>query len=317
VRGADGKMEGVEAVIDKDRTSVGVFVDLEANLTDKLLASAAIRGESYSDFGETATGKLALRYDVSDGFALRGSVQNGFRAPSLQQQFFTTTSTNFIGGVPFDITTFAVSDPVAVALGAKPLDAEKATNYSLGAVFQLGRVNLTVDAYQINLKDRIVLSENLTAANVRAFLTSKGFIGIGGGRFFINGVDTETKGVDVIDCSGGGVLPGAVPGAPVGYGYQVPYADKLKREAQIQTMAVGLIVHAEQAERILQQGQADLVALAREMLYNPNWTMDAAQKLGLDPDFNAVPPPMAYWLERRRVTAKDVVPSTFGAAGSR
>ena len=127
----------------------------------------------------------------------------------------------------------------------------------------------------------------------------------------------KTKGVDVIDCSGGGVLPGAVPGAPVGYGYQVPYADKLRREAQIQTMAVGLIVHAEQAERILQQGQADLVALAREMLYNPNWTMDAAQKLGLDPDFNAVPPPMAYWLERRRVTAKDVVPSTFGAAGSR
>ena len=63
--------------------------------------------------------------------------------------------------------------------------------------------------------------------------------------------------------------------------------------------------------------QADLVALAREMLYTPNWTMDAAQKLGLDPDFNAVPPPMAYWLERRRVTAKDVVPSTFGAAGSR
>ena len=127
----------------------------------------------------------------------------------------------------------------------------------------------------------------------------------------------KTKGVDVIDCSGGGVLPGAVPGAPVGYGYQVPYADKLRREAQIQTMAVGLIVHAEQAERILQQGQADLVALAREMLYNPNWTMDAAQKLGLDPDFNAVPPPMAYWLERRRVTAKDVVPSTFGGAGSR
>lgn len=184
--------------VDKDRTSVGVYIDLEANLTDKLLASAAIRGESYSDFGETATGKLALRYDVSDAFALRGSVQNGFRAPSLQQQFFTTTSTNFIGGVPFDITTFAVSDPVAQALGAKPLDAEKATNYSLGAVFQLGRVNLTVDAYQINMKDRIVLSENLTATNVRNYLTSKGFIGIGGGRFFINGVDTETKGVDVI-----------------------------------------------------------------------------------------------------------------------
>ena len=122
----------------------------------------------------------------------------------------------------------------------------------------------------------------------------------------------KTKGVDVIDCSGGGILPGAVPGAPLGYGYQVPYAEKLKREAGIMTMAVGLIVRAEQAEQILQRGRADLVALAREMLYNPNWAMDAAQKLGLDPEFNSVPPPMAYWLERRRATAKGIVPSTFG-----
>jgi len=124
----------------------------------------------------------------------------------------------------------------------------------------------------------------------------------------------KTKGVDVIDCSGGGILPGAVPGAPLGYGYQVPYAEKLRREAGVMTMAVGLIVRAEQAEQILERGQADLVALAREMLYNPNWAMDAAQKLGLDPGFTTVPPPMAYWLERRRATAKGVVPSTFGNA---
>ena len=101
---------------------------------------------------------------------------------------------------------------------------------------------------------------------------------------------------------------------PPGYGYQAPYAEKLKREAGILTMAVGLIVRAVQAEEILQSGQADLVALAREMLYNPNWAMDAAQKLGLDPEFKAVPPAMAYWLERRRATAKGVVPSTFGDA---
>jgi 2,4-dienoyl-CoA reductase-like NADH-dependent reductase (Old Yellow Enzyme family) len=126
----------------------------------------------------------------------------------------------------------------------------------------------------------------------------------------------KAKGVDVIDCSGGGILPGAVPGAPVGYGYQVPYAEKLKRETGIMTMAVGLIVHAGQAERILERGQADLIALAREMLYNPNWAMDAAQKLGLDPNFASVPPPMAYWLERRRATAKGVVPSTYGKSGS-
>ncbi len=184
--------------VDEDRTAVGAYIDLEANVTEKLLGSIAIRGENYSDFGSNVSGKLALRYDFSDAFALRGSVQNGFRAPSLQQQFFATTSTNFINGVPFDITTFPVTDPVARALGATDLDAEESLNYSLGAVLRFGALNITVDAYQINVDDRIVLSENLTQANVRAFLTAQGFIGIGGGRFFINGVDTETKGVDVV-----------------------------------------------------------------------------------------------------------------------
>ncbi len=184
--------------VNENRTAVGAYLDLEANLTERFLGSAALRVEDYSDFGSSASGKLSGRFDFTDSFALRGSVQNGFRAPSLQQQFFATTSTNFILGVPFDITTFPVSDPVAIALGAQPLDAEESVNFSLGAVFQLGAVKLTVDAYQISIDDRIVLSENLTQANVRAFLTSQGFSGSGGGRFFINGVDTETTGVDVV-----------------------------------------------------------------------------------------------------------------------
>ena len=187
-----------ENELEEDRTAIGAYVDLEANVTDALLVSGAVRAESYSDFGETVTGKLAARYDLTDSFAVRGSVQNGFRAPSLQQQFFTTTSTNFINGVPFDITTFRVDDPIAQALGAESLDAEKSTNFAVGAVYQAGSFNLTVDAYMIEVTDRIVLSENLTAANVRAFLQSQGFIGSGGGRFFVNGVDTETTGVDVI-----------------------------------------------------------------------------------------------------------------------
>ncbi len=185
-------------VVDEDRTAVGAYVDLEANLTEKLLGSVAVRAEDYSDFGSNVTGKVALRYDFTEAVALRAAAQTGFRAPSPQQQFFTATSTNFIGGVPFDITTFPVSDPVAQALGAQPLDAEESENFSLGAVFQLGRASLTIDAYQINIDNRVVLSENLTQANVRAFLTARGFTGIGGGRFFINGVDTETQGVDIV-----------------------------------------------------------------------------------------------------------------------
>ena len=124
----------------------------------------------------------------------------------------------------------------------------------------------------------------------------------------------KPMGVDVIDCSSGGMLGRPVVSAgPVGYGYQVPYAERLRREAEIMSMAVGLIVHADQAEQILQQGQADLIALAREILYNPNWPMDAAQKLGVDRRFELVPPPYSYWLAKRAAAVKDMVPSTWRA----
>jgi len=182
----------------RSRTAIGVFVDVEANITDRLLASAAVREEHYNDFGSNLSGKLAGRFDFTKNFALRGSVQNGFRAPSLQQQSFTSTSTNFVNGIPYEITTFTPNDPVAVALGAKPLKAEKSTNFSLGAVVRLAPVSLTVDAYRINVRDRIVLSENLLSAAVRNYIVSQGFTGVGGGRFFINGVDTKTEGVDIV-----------------------------------------------------------------------------------------------------------------------
>ena len=119
------------------------------------------------------------------------------------------------------------------------------------------------------------------------------------------------KGVDVIDCSSGGMTSGPIKGKPPGYGYQVPYAERIRKEAGIKTMAVGLIVHADQAEEILEKGQADLIALAREMLYNPNWPMDAAQKLGLDKEFALVPSPQAYWLAKRAGSVRNVEPSTF------
>jgi len=139
-------------------------------------------------------------------------------------------------------------------------------------------------------------------------------------RFCIEVVDQSValarilkpKGVDVIDCSSGGMRGSPVVSAgPVTYGYQVPYAERLRKDADIMSMAVGLIVHADQAEQILQEGRADLIALARELLYNPNWPMDAAQKLGVDRQFGSVPPPQAYWLAKRAQSVKSVVPSTF------
>ena len=121
----------------------------------------------------------------------------------------------------------------------------------------------------------------------------------------------KQKGIDVIDCSSGGMRGSPVVSAgPVGYGYQVPYAEKLRKEAGIQTMAVGLIVHADQAEQILQEGRADLIALAREAMHNPNWPLDAALKLGVEAPFALMPSPYEFWLEKRAGQVKELVPST-------
>lgn len=179
---------------DVDRNAVGAYIDLEANLTDRLLLSGALRAENYSDFGSAVTGKIAGRYDFSDAFAVRGAVSTGFRAPSLQQTNFTSTATNFISGLPVDILTVPAGSSIARTLGAKPLDAEESRNYALGFVARTGNLSLTADAYFIQIDDRILLSENLTQANVLALLPA----GIGGIRFFQNGADTETTGIDLV-----------------------------------------------------------------------------------------------------------------------
>jgi iron complex outermembrane receptor protein len=183
--------------LDKHRMSYSAYADLETQLTQKFLGSAALRGEHYSDFGSTATGKLSARYDFVHAFAVRGTVSNGFRAPGLQQEYFTSTAINFINGVPFDIGTFPATAPISRALGASPLRPEKSRNYSLGVVFRpLDSVEATLDAYRIDVTDRIVLSENLGGVpNIDALIQP---FGVGRARFFINGVDTRTKGLDFV-----------------------------------------------------------------------------------------------------------------------
>lgn len=184
---------------DHDRHSYSAYLDLEADLTEKFSAGLATRYEKYSDFGDITTGKLSARYAFTDKVALRGTVSTGFRAPSLQQQFFQSTATNFIGGVPFDLRTFAVNNPVAIALGAEPLKAEESNNYGLGLVLQpIENLYITADAYRIDIDDRIILSENLIGPAVTAFLENRGIFGVTGGRYFTNAVDTSTKGIDIV-----------------------------------------------------------------------------------------------------------------------
>lgn len=179
-----------------DRNSIAGYVDLDVHPLHQLDTDLAVRVEHYSDFGSVVTGKLAGRYDFSDMFAIRGAISNGFRAPALQQTTFTTTSTTFINGAPFQIATLPSTSPVAEAIGGKPLEPERSMNYSIGGVFRYGAFSLTVDAYRINVNNRIVLSENLTQAGVIALLPPNS--GVSGLRFFINGVNTTTNGIDLV-----------------------------------------------------------------------------------------------------------------------
>lgn len=122
----------------------------------------------------------------------------------------------------------------------------------------------------------------------------------------------KDAGVDVVDCSSGGMN---VPMArhEVGLGYQVPYAAGVRHGADIMTMAVGLILHADQAEAILASDQADLIAIGRELLQNPHWALDAAVKLGVRDAYRLVPPAYGYWLEKRAKDGFAQLPSTSSA----
>ncbi|HRP71705.1 MAG TPA: TonB-dependent receptor [Luteimonas sp.] len=182
-----------------DRNNISLYAGLEADFSDRFSAGIAGRYEDYSDFGSTTTGKLSARYAFSDAVALRGTVSTGFHAPSLQQQYYQTTSTNFIGGIPFDLVTFRVTNPAGIALGAEPLKAEESENLSLGLVLTPANgLYLTIDAYRIKVTDRITLSENLTSTAVRTWLNSNGFPDVAGGRYFTNALDTTTTGIDIV-----------------------------------------------------------------------------------------------------------------------
>ncbi|HYG48561.1 MAG TPA: TonB-dependent receptor [Allosphingosinicella sp.] len=192
------------AATDASRHNLAGYVELDTDVVEGLTLTAAGRFEHYSDFGNALAGKLAARYEFVPGFAVRGSISNGFRAPSLHQQVFTTTSTNFISGVPVDVLTAPVSSPLALALGAKPLKAEKSLNFGGGVTANpLRGLTLTVDYYNIKIEDRIVLTENLGAtpsaadAAIRAYLLSQGLPATAA-RFFINGLDSRTQGIDAV-----------------------------------------------------------------------------------------------------------------------
>jgi iron complex outermembrane receptor protein len=181
----------------QSRDSEAVYAEVERQFLSKLLLSGAVRHERFSDFGNDTTYKVATRLEIAKPLALRASYSTGFRAPHLAQSFYSATTTSFISGNPVTLRLFPVDSPVARALGASDLRPEKSKNLSVGTVFTRGGLTLSLDAYQIELTDRIALSSNFQDARITNYLATQGYTGIGAVSYMSNAIDTTTRGIDV------------------------------------------------------------------------------------------------------------------------
>ena len=181
--------------VDADRQAVSAFVDGELSLAGGLDLGLAARYEDYSDFGDATSGKASAFWRPLGAVALRATASTGIRAPSLQQQFFSTVTSQINAGQLQNVGTFAVNDPISIALGSSPLKAETSTSYSAGVVLTPGHgLTLSVDVYQVDIDDRIALSENLQGPQVAAILRANGVTNAAVARFFTNAADTRSKG---------------------------------------------------------------------------------------------------------------------------
>ena len=187
--------------IDASRNSQAVYVDLEGDVHAKLRLGLAGRFEHFSDFGNTTNGKITARFSPVKQWIFRGAASTGFRAPALNQGYWSAISTNFLlnaQGVieAFQVGTFRVNAPVSVALGATELKPEESQNLSAGIVWQpMSNLELTADYFHIDIKDRIVYSGNFTQAALQPIIRPFGVTGV---RFLTNAIDTETIGYDFV-----------------------------------------------------------------------------------------------------------------------
>jgi iron complex outermembrane receptor protein len=203
-----------------DRANYAVYVDLEADVTERFTAGLAVRFEDFDDFGTTTNGKVSARFAFTDRFAVRGSYSTGFRAPTPGQSNVTKVSTLIIDGELIQNGQIPPTNPIAIALGAEPLKPEDATNFTVGAVFDLtDSISVTLDYYNIVLEDRIAQTGNIditeedaltdgscptaqaAGANLALCLQESGVPGaadLTSLRFFTNDFETTTQGMDLV-----------------------------------------------------------------------------------------------------------------------
>ncbi|MCI0517394.1 MAG: TonB-dependent receptor [Woeseiaceae bacterium] len=225
------------------RSNIAVYAEAEADLTDRLTGSVAVRYEDFESFGDTTNYKVAGRFAITDAFAIRGSVNSGFRAPTPGQENVTKVSTILVNGELSQSGQIPPTNPLAVALGGGPLGPEESVGYSAGFVWDISdQLNLTVDYFNINVDDRIAFTgsiditaedpndpqyadldcPNAKANPVGTLALCLQEVGVPGAAdlssvtFYTNDFETTTQGVDVVlawDMEWGGAGSGTLTGA--------------------------------------------------------------------------------------------------------
>ncbi len=194
-----------ESRVNESRHNSAIYLELENALTDNLTWGSAARLEDYSDFGRESSFKLSGRYQLTDAWAVRATANDGFRAPSVQQLYFSNLSTLFVANpqtgvlVPTESGTFNNISAVTRAIGQGDLQPESAQSVSAGITYQGDDgFSLTLDSYQIKLEDRIILTGSVTRADSATLNAVLGTSGANSVRFFTNAVDTTSRGVEAV-----------------------------------------------------------------------------------------------------------------------
>jgi len=181
--------------------SVAAYIDLETDLTKALSVGLAGRYEHYDSFGGTVVGKFNAIYRVTDGLSIRGTVGNGFHAPSPGQSHDSILTTAFNNGNQVQTGTYPVDTAISRYYGATALKPEKSTNYGIGFVAKPARgVTLTVDGYEIDVRNRIGISQTF-AVTASDIVKQPALVAVGNGgavTYFTNASSTRTRGVDVV-----------------------------------------------------------------------------------------------------------------------
>lgn len=204
IQGFPGYTPGTE--VDDGRHNTAYYIDFERNM-GALALGAALRHERYSDFGNTTIGKLSMRYDPSRAIGLRASASTGFRAPGVQQKFYSSVSTNLnAAGVLTETLTARENSAVTRAFGIAPLQEETSQSASVGIILRpTTSFSVTADLYRTDIDDRIVFSSNIApesgpcptpaACPIKAILDP---LRVGQAQFFTNAIDTTTTGFDLV-----------------------------------------------------------------------------------------------------------------------